>query len=242
MQKLKIVLSYDGSRFMGFAPQKGSVNTVYRAIKKAFNSVGITSDFNASGRTDRGVHATFQVIDVVVPFFWNDFKKLKYELNKKLTPYIKIKHISKVDMNFHSRFSAKRRVYRYIVKASEYEPFLSSYITFVDSLDEEILKEAIKVFEGVHNFEGFKKAHGGSTNYIREIYRAKFYKYKDFYIFYFEANGFLRSQIRMMVEFLFKISDKKLTIQNLKEQLQNQKIYSRTLASASGLYLAKVKY
>ena len=46
----------------------------------------------------------------------------------------------------------------------------------------------------------------------------------------------------MMVDFLFKISDGKLTIEELKEQLQNKKVYSRTLADASGLYLAKVKY
>ena len=242
MQKLKIVLSYDGSRFRGFAPQKGGVNTVYKALKSAFLAVGINSDFNASGRTDKGVHASFQVIDIVAPLFWSDFKRLKNELNKKLKPYIKIKDISKVDIDFHSRYSAKRRVYRYVVKVGEFDPFLSSYVGFVNSLDKKLIKDAIKEFEGVHNFESFKKAHGGTTNYVREIYKTRFYKYKDFYIFYFEANGYLRSQIRMMVDFLFKISDGKLTIQNLKEQLQNQKIYSRTLADAGGLYLAKVKY
>ncbi len=242
MQKLKIILCYDGSRFSGFAPQKGDINTVYKALKGAFKAVGIDSEFNASGRTDRGVHATFQVIDIVVPSFWSDFKRLKKELNKKLFPYIKIKKITKVGFDFHSRFSAKKRVYRYLVKVGEYEPFLSSYITFVDSLDETLVKKAIKEFEGVHDFEGFKKAHGGSKSYIREIFKTMVYKHKDFYVFYFEANGFLRSQIRMMVDFLFKISDGRLTIQNLKEQLKNQKVYSRTLASASGLYLAKVKY
>ncbi len=242
MQKLKIIVSYDGSRYQGFAPQKGSVNTVYGDLKKAFRAVGINSDFNASGRTDKGVHASFQVIDIVAPLFWSDLKKLKNELNKKLKAHIKIKHISKVEMDFHSRFSAKRRVYRYVVKVGESNPFSSQYITYINKLNIDVLKDAIKEFEGVHNFESFKKAHGGTSNYVREIYRAKIYKYKDFYILYFEANGYLRSQIRMMVDFLFKISNKKLTIQNLKEQLKNKKIYSRTLADASGLYLAKVKY
>ncbi len=242
MQKIKLVLEYDGSRFSGFAPQKGSINTVYKALKDSFVSIGIKNDFNASGRTDRGVHASFQVIDIVIPLFWNDLERLKRELNKKLKPYIKIKSISKVDMSFHSRYSAKRRVYRYIVKVGEFEPFLSSYVCFVKSINQELIKEAIKEFEGVYDFDSFKKAHGGTTNYIREIYKTRFYKYKDYYIFYFEANGYLRSQIRLMVDFLLKISDKKLTIQHLKEQLQNKKVYSRTLADASGLYLAKVKY
>jgi len=240
--KLKIVLAYDGSRFYGYAPQKGSVVTVHKVLKKAFASLGIENDFNASGRTDRGVHALNQVIDIEVGEFWSDLKKLKNELNKKVSPHIKIKSITIVSDDFHSRYMAKRRVYRYIVKCGEYEPFYSSYITYVKNIDIKAISEAIKEFEGVHDFSNFKKSHGGTTNFVREIYKAKFYKYKDFYIFYFEANGFLRSQIRMMVDFLFKISDKKLTLENLVEQLENEAVYSRILAPASGLYLSKIFY
>ncbi len=242
MQNLKIIFSYDGSRFSGYAPQKGSVLTVHKTLKNAFLSLGIDRDFNASGRTDKGVHASFQVINIIVPSYWEDLVKLKYELNKKVKPSIFIKNISKVDMNFHARFSAKRRVYRYIVKIGDINPFLSNYVTFIESLDENSIKQAIKEFEGSHNFESFKKAHGGTLNYKREIFKARFYMYKEYGVFYFEANGFLRSQIRMMMSFLLKISDKKLTIKNLKEQLENKAVYSRTLANSSGLYLSKVKY
>jgi len=240
--KLKIVLAYDGSRFYGYAPQKGSVKTVHKVLKKAFLSLGITNDFNASGRTDKGVHATFQVIDIEVGEFWSDLERLKNELNKKVAPHIKIKNIKVVESNFHARFSAKRRVYRYIVKCEEFDPFYSQYVTYMKYIDKEAICEAIKEFEGVHNFSNFKKAHGGTENFVREIYKARFYRYRDFYIFYFEANGFLRSQIRMMVDFLLKISDKKLTKENLIKQLENEKVFSRTLAPASGLYLSKVYY
>ena len=75
---------------------------------------------------------------------------------------------------------------------------------------------------------------------IREIFDAKFYKYKDIYVFKFTANSFLRSQIRIMVDFLLKISDGKLTILDLIKQLETQEQVSKTLAPANGLYLTKV--
>ena len=168
MQKLKIVLSYDGSRFDGFAVQRTKANTVSNRLYEVFKSIGIFSKFNASGRTDKGVHATFQVIDVDVPLFWDDFKKLKSELNKKLKPDIYIKRIERVDDTFHSRYSAKRRVYRYIVSFKKSNPFEARYVTFLEKKpDKKLMSEAIKKFEGVHNFEAFKKSGGGTTNYVR---------------------------------------------------------------------------
>ncbi len=241
MQKLKIVLSYDGSRFDGFAVQKAKANTVSNKLYEVFKSIGIFSKFNASGRTDKGVHAFFQVIDIDVPLFWDDFKKLKSELNKKLKPDIYIKRIERVDDTFHSRYSAKRRVYRYIVSFKKSNPFEARYVTFLEKkLDKKLMQEAIKKFEGVHNFEAFKKSKGGITNYVREIFKARYYEYREYGVFYFEANGFLRSQIRLMVDFLLKIDSGKLSIENLKIQLENKKNFSRTLAEPYGLYLSKV--
>ena len=73
-------------------------------------------------------------------------------------------------------------------------------------------------------------------------FKTKVYDYRDFTIFYFEANGYLRSQIRMMVGFLLKISEGKLNANQLKNQLDKKEITSTTLAPANGLYLAKIKY
>ncbi len=243
MKKVKIILAYDGSRFNGFQIQKGRVETVSKRIYEAFKSVGIFEKFNASGRTDKGVHATFQVLDVKVPDFWIDkLDILKIELNRKLNPSVNIRDISLVDEDFHSRFSAKRRVYRYIVSFEEFSPFASFYVTFVKDLDEKKIKDAIRVFEGVHDFDYFKKSKGGTENFVREIFKARYYRYKEYGVFYFEANGFLRSQIRMMVGFLLKISDGKLTKQQLERQLDCQEVYSRYLADPCGLYLSKVKF
>ena len=242
MQKVMIVLSYDGSQFNGFQIQKGEVNTVAKRLYEVFKSIGIFARFNASGRTDKGVHATYQVIDIDLPDFWSDLKKLKNELNKKLYPSIFIKAIKRVDSNFHARYSAKKRVYRYIISTKNFSPFQSNYLTFVKSFDKRVLRESIKLYEGVHDFKNFKKEHGGSKTSIRHIYKARFYRYKEYGVFYFEANGFLRSQVRMMVDFLLKINQGKLTNKDLTAQLEDRAITSTTLAPPQGLYLSRVVF
>ena len=237
-----MILSYDGSRFEGFAVQKGRANTVSNKLYEALKSVGIVEKFNASGRTDKGVHATYQVIDIDVPVFWSEkLLFLKKELNRKIKPDIRIKKVELADKNFHSRYSAKKRVYRYVVSFNKQNPFEARYVTFLEKrLNKELMQTAIKEFVGVYDFEYFKKSKGGTTNYIREIFDTKYYEYKNYGVFYFCANGFLRSQVRMMVDFLLKIDSGKLTVSELKKQLLKEDVFSRTLAEPYGLYLSKV--
>jgi tRNA pseudouridine38-40 synthase len=240
--RVKITLEYDGSKFQGYQIQKEIKNTISQKLQDAFYMLNIISKAVASGRTDRGVHATGQVLHIDLPDFWKDLNKLAYSLNTILHPSIRIKKIEYVSDDFHARFCAKKRVYRYIVSIKKPTVFLNPYVTFIKSLDTKSIKESIKLFEGEHDFEYFKKTGSDTKNYTREIYKADFYKYKDFYIFYFEANGFLRSQIRMMVSFLLHISDGKLSKNELKLQLEKKGIFSTSLAPPNGLYLAKIKY
>jgi tRNA pseudouridine38-40 synthase len=241
--RIKIVISYDGSRFDGFAPQPHG-NTVINLLENIFKkSVNLDVKFTGSGRTDKGVHATNQVLHTNIPDFWEkSIDKLKNLINTKSMPYIAIKSIKKVHDNFHSRFSAKKRIYRYIISTKDISVFQSSYITKVDAINLDKIQESIKEFQGIHDFSSFRKKDPAITNCTRHIFKTRFYKYKDYYIFYFEATGFLRSQIRIMVDFLLKISDNELTINDLKEQLANKKVHSNTLAKPNGLYLAKIKY
>ncbi len=240
--RIKITLSYDGSRFMGFQMQKELKNTVAKKLYLAFKSLNIRPIFTASGRTDKGVHALNQVLHLDLPPYWNDLPKLKKHLNNILLPHIFIKKINMVDKNFHARFDAKSRIYRYIISTEQPSVFLTPYVTYVKKINEKLIKDAIKEFEGRHNFEYFKKNGSDTKNFIRTIYKTNFYKYKNFYILYFEANGFLRSQIRMMISFLLKISDGKLSKNKLKLQLDLKDSFSNSLAPPNGLYLSKIKY
>jgi tRNA pseudouridine38-40 synthase len=241
LQNIKIVFAYDGSCFNGSATQPLK-NTVEDTLKDALKRLNITNDLVLSGRTDKNVHATGQVASIKIPTFWNNLDKLKDSLSSQLPNSIQIKNIKKVNDDFHARFSSTKRAYRYIISAKELTPFNQKYYHYHNrQIDETKINEAISYFIGSHNFKNFSKKGSDPKTTIREIYDIKFYKYKDLYIFKFTANSYLRSQIRMMVDFLLKISSDKLTINDLKLQLSNQKLISWTLAPANGLYLAMVK-
>ena len=241
MINIKITLSYDGSRYNGSQKQP-SKNTVQDEMEEALERLKINSKLAFSGRTDKDVHASGQVVSFVIPDFWSDLNKLALALSQQLSSSIKIQNIYKVSKDFHARFSAKKRVYRYILSSKPTTAFNDKYLSYHPNINIIKIQEAMKSFIGVYDFEYFSKNGSDPKSTIREIYDIKFYKYKDFYIFKFKANSYLRSQIRMMVAFLLKISDDKVSIDDLKNQLQKKELKSWTLAPANGLYLSKIIY
>lgn len=238
---LKFTLAYDGSLYQGSQKQPNG-KTIEDKLLFAFKRINIETNIVLSGRTDKEVHATGQVFNCIVPDFWFDFTKLKEILNRNLPTSIKILKISKVKDDFHSRFHAKKRDYRYIITSKPTTPFNDKFITYVENVDEELLKKAIKEFIGVYDFKYFHKTGSDKDITTREIYNTVFYKHKDIYIFKFTANSYLRSQIRLMVGFLLAINDKKLTIEDLKKQLRLEKNIFKMPVIANGLYLTKIKY
>jgi len=241
MQRVKAVIVYDGGYFKGFQKQKSTKNTITTDIEIALRSLGIHNNIRGSGRTDAGVHATGQVIDFLIPDYWNNLEKLKFELNRKLK-YISFKHISLVHNDFHARFSAKRRIYRYIFKTSTPSIFEQNHISYYPKFNEKLLIKALNVLEGEHDFSNFIKTGSITHTNVRYIYKAYYKHYNNYHILYFEANGFLRSQVRMMVESVMQVSLKELKLEELKEQLELKKRYLTKLAPPEGLYLARIIY
>ncbi len=237
----KFIISYDGTQFQGSQTQPNGLS-VEDKIQEAFKQININTKIILSGRTDKDVHATGQVFNCILPSFWQDLKKLKRVLNKHLPSSINIKSIQEVDIEFHSRFHAKKRVYRYLVSSKKPSVFESNYLSYCENIDEEKIKEAIKLFEGVHDFEYFHKKGSDKDNTVREVFSTKFYKYKNTYVFYFCANSYLRSQIRLMVGALLRVSEGKLSLEDLQKQLEKKHHRFKTPASPYGLYLAKVYY
>lgn len=235
--RIKIKISYNGNAFFGSQAQKETKQTVLGVLQDALLSLGIESKITASGRTDRGVHATGQICHCDIPDFWSNTAKLKELLNRLLPSSAHISSLEKVADSFHARYDAKSRVYRYIIKEGESNPFLEQFITFLPTADFNEIASKISIFCGEHDFSGFMKSGGGSESSIRVIYRAFAYRYKGFIVLNFEANGFLRSQIRLMAGALLTLSASQLS-----KQLTLAKIHKIKPAPANGLYLAKVKY
>ena len=238
---VKITFAYDGSRFSGSQTQPES-DTVQDVFEQSLKRIQINNKLILSGRTDKDVHSSGQVASLVLPSFWTDLSKLKEALLRQLPNSITISDIKKVDDSFHARFSAKKRYYRYIISSKPTTPFNSNYVYYHQNINIDAIHKAIELLKGTHDFEYFSKKGSDPVSTIREIFDIKFYKYKEFYIFKFKANAYLRSQIRMMVSFLLKISDGKLTLRDLENQIKKKELVSWTLAPANGLYLSKIVY
>ena len=216
--KVKAVLSYNGAKFFGSQIQPDK-KTVFGEIDKALKILNISTHIVPSGRTDRGVHATNQVCHFEVPNFWNDLEKLKTSLNNILENDIYIKLLNKAYDDFHARFDAKKRCYRYIISTKKPNPFESDFVTFLDNVDFVKIKQNIKIFEGKHDFVYFCKTGSDVNSTICTIYKTIAYKYKDYIVLYFEGDRFLRSQIRMMVSVLLNLDENQIkSMLNLKQK------------------------
>jgi tRNA pseudouridine38-40 synthase len=235
--KIRFTLAYNGTHFLGSQIQKESQNTILGNVAKVFHELGIDAKIIASGRTDKGVHASGQVCHTQIPIYWSDLNKLQRVANRMLPSAIKIKKITLASDDFHARYSAKKRVYRYLIKTTESNPFESDFITFLPNAAEPLIQEKISLFQGEHDFVGFMKTGSEVSSTQRIIYKAFTYKHKGMLVLYFEANGFLRSQIRLMVGALLH-----LNAQEIQEQLSCKKKHKIKPAPPNGLYLAKIKY
>ena len=209
--RVAVTLAYNGTHYHGSQIQKDISPTIFGTFEAALLRLGIDERVVVSGRTDRGVHATGQVCSFDLPTYWSDTKKLKRVLNFMLPSSIRVLRIQEVSSDFHARYSTKKRVYRYILKDMPLTPFEADFVSYSkEPLDIAMLNHKMKLFIGEHDFKHFKKNGSDENTTVRMIYKAFAYKHKGYIILNFEANGFLRSQIRMMVGSLLKLSQQEI--------------------------------
>lgn len=255
--KIALFYSYDGSKFSGSQTQP-NLKAVENSVNLALNKVGIFNKIISSSRTDKGVHALNQVSSVECEEFWNErLFALQKELNKHTLGLININAIKPIKDGFHVRFDAKARAYRYII--SHYQSvFLKNYTYFYEKIDLKRLNSALEHFKGIMDFKPFYKVGSNEKTTIREIYHARAYQiYKisynkfstkfhkqqpKFTIINFKGNGFLRSQVRLMVANALEAS---LSDENLEKfilNLQDKKAITKIPAPPNGLYLVRIFY
>ena len=234
--KYMMVLSYDGSKFYGFQRQK-NVRNVQGEIEKYLKLV-LNEEIlvKGAGRTDRGVHAKYQVLHFETD---KNIKKLKRKLNKLLSD-IKVKQIKKVDNNFHARHSVKMKTYIYKIDL-KYKKDENYYLKVKYDLNINKIKEASKNFLGTHNFKNFVS--GKRDDYTSTIIDIKIYKFKGVLYLKFKCVGFFRYMVRNLVGALIEIGkgkvDKKIIVDMLDKYDIEKKLPT---ASPNGLYLYRIKY
>nr|WP_314089477.1 tRNA pseudouridine(38-40) synthase TruA [uncultured Campylobacter sp.] len=204
--RLKLVLSYDGSKFQGSQTQPHE-NGVEDALGVALAHVGIFSKIISSSRTDKGVHANNQVTCVECGEHFRDFARLRALINRHAHPAIHVKFISRVKDDFHPRYDATARAYRYVINHGEFSPFLSPYETFLPKFDPNLANELLALFVGEHDFSAFMKLGSDVKSPVRRVSKAFCYERGERTIIVFKANGFLRAQVRLMVASVLKALD-----------------------------------
>ena len=239
-----IKFSYDGSNYVGFQTQKG-LETIQESIEEALKKVnnGKETKLVATGRTDKGVHALAQYghadIDVKITE-----KKLKRALNSNLPDDIHVIETKEVDKDFHARYNVKEKIYKYIINTGEYNPLERKYVfQYNYKLDIDKMKEAVKYFEGEHDFRAFVTDNKEKENCIREITYTNIEKQEDKIIITFKGNGFLRYQVRNMVGILIRVGENKIAPEQIKKIIESKdRTKSGKTAPAEGLYLVDVIY
>lgn len=235
-------IAYDGSAFSGFAIQPDShINTIEGKLNEVLQSVGIDSVILSAGRTDKGVHASAQMVSFESKLHW-DLARLKGLLNQKLYPHIYCKDIWKVPNDFHPRFQALWRGYRYIATQKLPNVLYSRFVGFENYGDVLRVRESLKYFLGEHNFKFFKKQGTPNKSDIRHIFYINCFMYRDFFVITMRGNAFLRAQVRLMLGAAFAYGRGEITKTDLLMQLEGKKRVFWQPISPNGLYLSAVGY
>lgn len=233
-----LVFSYDGSKFYGFQRQNDK-----RSVQKELED-NLSKIFNedvkikGAGRTDRGVHALGQTAHF-------DSKKsinlrfVKKYLNDNISD-LKVKKCFITNDGFHSRFSVKKKHYRYVISFNK-KDYKSDYVYYHNKLNIDLMKKASKEFLGVHNFQNFVS--GYRDNYDCIIYAIKFKKRFNRLIIDFYGKSFYRYMVRNMVGALVDIGRGKSDINYLIKLLNSDKTDKMlSTAPSKGLTLVKIYY
>lgn len=246
--KIALIYAYNGAGFSGSQAQPHK-NTIENALNATLARLGIFEPVISSSRTDKSVHALMQVSTTHCGDFWSQ-EKLKEQISRHLPPKITLKAVRIVDESFHPRFSAQARTYRYILAHSDKNAFLADFVYYFKQINNAKLKQALKIFCGEHDFSGFYKLGSNEKSSIRCVYFAssRFFKTSlgDFTLISIKANGFLRSQVRLMLANALQASSDENAMNALKDRFLNQnlkaKIPTKIPAPAQGLYLTKIFY
>lgn len=240
--RVKCIVSYDGTRFHGWQVQNKE-RTVQGEIQKALEKINQKETIiHASGRTDAKVHGVHQV------FHFDTEKQLpeqqwKRAINHFMPNDIYILDAKYVDEDFHSRYSAVKKEYRYLLSTNEYNPFDTNYIyQYGRELDVKAMQEAANLFLGEHNFASFC-SYDQYGNTIRTLYSFDITEDKGIITFTLIGNGFRRYMVRHLVGGLIQVGAHRISGEILSEMLEScgeKKCLFK--AKPQGLYLQEVYY
>ena len=246
MPRYQILIEYLGSNFRGWQVQnKGKTvqGLIQKKISKLLNKKII---IYGAGRLDSGVHA----IEQSAHFDFNKEIENKDRFLKSINYFLRKENVSilalkKKDENFHARFSAKMRIYTYVIINRLSEPVLEKNKSWhiIKKLNLDIMKKGAKKFEGTKDFSTFRAASCRAKSPIKTMKSVKIKTSKDIIKIEFRSQSFLQQQVRSMVGCLKYLGEKKWSLKKFDNVIKSKK---RALcappAPPEGLFLTKIIY
>ena len=245
-QRLKFTVAYDGAAFAGWQSQLHK-KTVQDELERAFQKIGgARIRVHGAGRTDAGVHALAQCAHVDFPSRKMSAERWRAALNAILPPTIRVLRSRYVSQNFHARFSAKGKLYRYRIWAAPVLPPLEFGRAWHISgpLDVDGLKATGEKFIGKHDFAAFAASRGKKEeNTVRTIRSVRVRKNGALITIDVAGDGFLYKMVRMMVGAMIRVALGKADLSEIGSRLKSGRAEGfRFVAPAEGLSLARVWY
>ncbi|RMF89714.1 MAG: tRNA pseudouridine(38-40) synthase TruA [Nitrospinota bacterium] len=244
MRNIKMTLEYDGTAYHGWQIQQEQP-TIQQVVEEALSTILNTpTRVFASGRTDAGVHALAQVAhfrtESPIPL-----PSLLRGVNSLLPPDIAVKEMVEVPDDFHARYSARGKIYKYqILTGPLPSAFLHRYAWHIPRpLDLSAMEKAARLLEGTHDFTSFRGRKCMAPSPVRTISRIWFSSSPPLLTIFFQANAFLKHMVRNLVGTLVEVGLGKRAPTDIPRILagRDRRLAGRT-APPQGLFLVKVLY
>ncbi|HEY0867142.1 MAG TPA: tRNA pseudouridine(38-40) synthase TruA [Fimbriimonas sp.] len=244
--RIKLVVSYDGTDFRGWAAQAGQ-RTVQGTLTEAVRQVsGEENEITGASRTDSGAHAMGQVChfdsSVAIPI-----GKWPSVLNRVLPPDLAVVRSQRVADDFHSRFSAQDRWYRYRIQFGPRDPHRARYVhNYHSELDVGAMQGAAKALQGDHDFLAFtEELDPRVENTRRTLVRFAVAKHRDEVWVDVVGTAFLRGMMRRMAGALLEVGRAKRSVEEVSRLLdpkERSSLQWPVVLPARGLCLMRVRY
>ena len=244
-RNIKLTIEYDGTHYHGWQIQRNA-STIQEVIQKALTTVTQTeTQIFGAGRTDTGVHASGQVANFHTHAQMTPASFQK-SLNTLLPNDVVITGVEETTPNFHARFSALSRTYRYSILNRVYpSAFLRNRAYFLPrpTINVDSANAVCRELIGKHDCSSFRRTGGGRSNPVCDIYEARCWKEGDLVHFEIEADAFLRGMVRAIAGTILKLHDGASPVDQFHKILEaRDRSAAGPSAPAHGLCLTRVKY
>jgi len=245
-RNIKLVVAYEGTKYHGWQRQVGQ-GSIQEVLEQSVSKIVCHRvKIIGAGRTDSGVHALGQVCNFTtrssVPL-----EGLRKGLNSILPKDIQVLKADEVSHDFHSRYSAKGKIYAYrILNALEPDIFAQRYEWHIPiPLDTEAMAQCLSLIKGEHDFSAFRSSGSGNRNPVRTVFRAELARGANpsRLIMLFEADGFLRHMVRNIVGTVVAAGLGKISVRDFDDIMESRaRERAGVKAPPNGLFLVKVIY